>query len=58
MGRRGGLLGPELAKDLATGTWRTQNYECSSKAVGNPNWFTVAEFVAKIDAFGPERAAG
>lgn len=58
MGRRGGLLGPDLAKDLATGTWRTQSYECSSKAVGNPNWFTVAEFVAKVDALGQERAGG
>lgn len=56
MGRRGGLHGPELAKDLATGTWRTQSYECSSKAVGNPNWFTMAEFGAKVEALGPQRA--
>jgi hypothetical protein len=58
MGRRGGLLGPELAKDLTTGTWRTQHYECSSKAVGNPNWFTVADFVAKIDAVGSQQTGG
>ncbi|MDC3956272.1 hypothetical protein KEG38_20595 [Polyangium jinanense] len=50
--------GPELAKDLATGTWRTQHYECRSKAMGNPNWFTVVEFVAKVDALGPRRAGG
>jgi hypothetical protein len=58
MGRRGGLLGPELAKDLSTGAWRTQRYECSSKAVANPNWFTVAEFIARVDALGPQRTGG
>jgi hypothetical protein len=52
MGRQGGLNGAELAKDIASGTWCGQLYECSSKPVQNKNWFTVAEFVARI---GPQR---
>jgi hypothetical protein len=58
MGRRGGLHGPELTSDLGSGAWRTHRYECSSKAVRNPNWFTVAEFIAKVDALAPQRAGG
>ena len=50
MGRKGGPAGAELARDIASGTWRGQSYECSSKQVENRNWFTVAEFVARIDA--------
>jgi hypothetical protein len=50
MGRKGGLNGAELAKDIASGTWRSQLYECSSKPVQNTNWFDVAEFVAWIGA--------
>jgi hypothetical protein len=53
MGRKGGLDGAELAKDIASGTWRTQLYECSSKPVQNKNWFTVAEFVARLAAAMP-----
>jgi hypothetical protein len=53
MGRKGGLNGAELAKDLTSGTWRGQFYECSSRPVQNTNWFTVAEFVARIDARQP-----
>jgi hypothetical protein len=50
MGRQSGLNGTELAKDITSGAWRGQCYECSSKPVQNQNWFTVAEFVARIDA--------
>ncbi|WP_438029798.1 hypothetical protein [Sorangium sp. So ce233] len=53
MGRQGGLDGAELTKDIASGTWRSQLYECSSKAVSNRNWFTVAAFVARIDSARP-----
>jgi hypothetical protein len=53
MGRQSGLNGAELAKDIASGTWRSQLYECSSKPVQNKNWFTVAEFVARIRAPRP-----
>ncbi len=48
MGRKGGLNGAELAKDLTSGTWRGQLYECSSRPVQNTNWFTVAAFIARI----------
>ncbi|MDC3985926.1 hypothetical protein [Polyangium jinanense] len=58
MGRAGGLHGMKLAKDLVTGGWRKQRYECSSEAAGKPNWFTVAEFVAKVDALGSQPTGG
>ncbi len=53
MGRQGGVNGAELTKDITSGTWRSQRYECSSKAVSNRNWFTVAAFVARIDSARP-----
>jgi hypothetical protein len=40
-------------KDIGSGTWRSQLYECSSTAVSNRNWFTVAAFVALIDSARP-----
>lgn len=56
MGRQSGLHGSPLAKDITTGAWRTNRYECSSKPVGNPNWFTVSAFVAKIDEQNPPKS--
>ncbi|MGK3964072.1 hypothetical protein WMF38_07815 [Sorangium sp. So ce118] len=53
MGRQGGLDGAELTKDIASGTWRNQLYECSSKCMSNRNWFTLAAFVARIDSAKP-----
>jgi hypothetical protein len=50
MGRRGGLGGAELKKDLASGGWRGQSYECRSTPIQNPNWFPVTEFIARIAA--------
>lgn len=51
MGRSGGLRGPKLDQDVASGGWRTQRYECSSRPQPiNPNWFTVADFVARVHA--------
>jgi len=58
MGRAGGLHGAKLAQDLSTSRWNRQRYECSSEATGKPNWFTVAEFVAKVDALGPRSMGG
>ena len=55
MGRRGGLGGAELAKDIASGAWRGHWYECSSKPVQNPNGFLVAEFVALVGAAPAQR---
>jgi len=53
MGRSGGLRGPKLDQDVASGGWRTQRYECSSRPDPiNANWFTVAEFVARVHAQG------
>jgi len=52
MGRSGGLKGSELKKDIETGAWRNQSYECSSKRVENANWFPVEEFVALIGLSG------
>ncbi len=46
-----GRLGDEFyAKDVATGAWKSHRYEVSSKKealAGNPNWFTVEEFVIR-----------
>jgi hypothetical protein len=50
MGRKGGLLGAEIEQDIASGAWRGRSYECSSRPVENPNWFTVAEFVTRSEA--------
>jgi hypothetical protein len=55
VGRQSGLNGAELTNDITSGTWRGQLYECSSKPVQNKNWFTVAEFVARIRAPRPPR---
>ncbi|UQA57101.1 hypothetical protein [Polyangium aurulentum] len=55
MGRKGGLNGAELTSDIASGTWRVHLYECSSKPVQNTNWFTVAEFVARVATTLPPR---
>ncbi|GAB4253169.1 MAG: hypothetical protein Kow00129_14110 [Thermoleophilia bacterium] len=52
IGRRGGLYGELLAKDVASGTWRVRRYEVSSATdglAGNPNWFTVADFVKRCE---------
>jgi len=48
VGRRGGTSGVLFAKDVPTGAWKKHRYEVSSKneaLAGNPNWFTVEEFV-------------
>jgi hypothetical protein len=50
MGRVRGLSGPELAKDLRSGSWRLQRYECSGVLVPNRNWFAVESFVRMLEA--------
>lgn len=48
MGRSGGVVGKALAKDLASGDWRTRSYELRHEPLpGNPNWFPVRDFVLK-----------
>jgi len=51
VGRRGGVSGKVFAKEVATGTRKSHCYEVSSKEealAGNPNWFTVEEFVVRV----------
>jgi len=51
VGRQGGLFGKKLAGDISSGKWRYREYEVSSAPEppsGNPNWFTVEEFVALV----------
>jgi len=53
MGRAGGIEGPTLAKDITSGSWRTQLYEMSSSPTpANRNWFAVSEFVERIKEHG------
>lgn len=47
VGRSGGLDGPRLREDLASGTWRTTLYQAAVRHPGNRNWFTVEEFVQR-----------
>jgi hypothetical protein len=49
MGRAGGLDGPTLAEDIATGRWRTQKYEVRAGDAPNPNWFAISDFLERID---------
>lgn len=50
MGRSGGLHGPKLAEDIRSGKWKEQIYQTSSESdPPNQNWFTIADFVEKID---------
>ena len=49
MGRQGGLDGTALATDIATGSWKTFNYEARREPLpDNPNWFPVEDFVARV----------
>jgi hypothetical protein len=48
MGRNFGLEGSDLRRDLSTGKWRTQRYEVRFEPLPeNPNWFAIADFIAK-----------
>jgi hypothetical protein len=50
MGCGGGLDGRRLQAHLASDLWRTQPYEWRATPLpGNPNWFPVADFAARID---------
>jgi hypothetical protein len=53
VGRKNGLSGAEFATDIATGGWRTRKYEVRQGSLpGNPNWFSLKDFVAAT-ATGP-----
>ena len=50
IGRSGGLSGPELQQDIRTGEWKSRKYEVRySPLHGNRNWFSVKEFIEKIE---------
>jgi hypothetical protein len=50
VGRKGGLDGPLLSEDIATGRWRTQKYETNGEVAmpPNDNWFALADLVARL----------
>lgn len=53
MGRRGGLKGPGLNADISENRWRERVYEVNThEPPGNPNWFPVEAFIARIHAGG------
>ncbi|GAA2170137.1 hypothetical protein [Pedococcus bigeumensis] len=53
MGAQGGLNGSRVADRIANGTWATTLYQCRHEALpGNPNWFSVEEFVQRLAAAG------
>jgi hypothetical protein len=56
MGCGGGLDGRRLQAHLASGLWRTQPYEWRPAPLpGNPNWFPVADFAARIHDVDADR---
>jgi hypothetical protein len=50
MGRKEGFDGERLKKDLNNDGWKTQNYETRKTELLKKNWFSVEEFVKKIDS--------
>jgi hypothetical protein len=49
MGRQGGIDGPKLRADVATGKWKTQKYEVRrSPDFVAENWFLIANFIDLI----------
>jgi hypothetical protein len=48
MGRAQGLDGEALSGDIASGTWRERIYEVRRDPIDAPNWFPVAEFLARV----------
>lgn len=55
VGRGGGIDGERFARDVATDAWRTQRYEVNETTSSAPsrNWFTLAEFAARVNARRP-----
>jgi len=49
VGRRGGLIGPLLAEDISSGSWRTRGYETTpASSPPNANWFRLEDFVSAV----------
>jgi hypothetical protein len=55
MGRKGGLYGSKFQADLASGRWRTQEYETRTDTPpgSGRNWFPILEFVSLVDSLQP-----
>jgi hypothetical protein len=51
VGRTGGLRGPKIMEDIASGNWRNHRYETNRGAVAPPNrnWFWLSDFAKRID---------
>jgi hypothetical protein len=47
MGRNRGIDGPDLAGDLADGSWRTRHYEVRLEALTSRNWFPISVFIER-----------
>jgi hypothetical protein len=48
IGRSGGLDGWRFHEDIDSGRWRTTRYEVRNGHLsGNPNWFTMVEFLSR-----------
>ncbi len=57
IGRQGGIKGKGLKNDMDNGKWKTIHYQTNSnEPEGNPNWFSVEEFIQRIDAIKPRPA--
>ena len=53
MGRKGGLSGPAMQRDLDELRWPDQSYEALYIDTGiKPNWFYVRDFVAELERRG------
>jgi len=57
VGRNGGINGKYFKNDMDNGNWKTVPYQTNSnEQEGNPNWFSVEEFIQRIDAIKPRPA--
>jgi carbamate kinase len=51
MGREGGLGGPRVAADIASGKWMTVRYDVATEPTPSSwDWFPVSEFLATLEA--------
>ena len=50
VGRFGGITGPAIIDDIASGSWKTRKYETNREAKDtvNSNWFWLSEFMYMI----------
>lgn len=50
----GGLNGPLFTEDVATGRWKTQQYESNPDETSpfNRNWFSLADFASRVTEAG------